>query len=51
MINTENRVFAFLENIGRNHSDRVLPFNMWVDLPKLSVSPYYEILFVLQVHT
>ncbi|KAG6803718.1 odorant receptor Or2 [Apis mellifera caucasica] len=38
-----------VENIGRNHSDRVLPFNMWVDLPTLFLSPYYEILFVLQV--
>ncbi|XP_033203188.2 odorant receptor 10-like [Bombus vancouverensis nearcticus] len=37
-----------VENIGRNHSDRVLPFRMWLDLP-LSVTPYYEILFVLQV--
>ncbi|KOC59501.1 Odorant receptor Or2 [Habropoda laboriosa] len=37
-----------IANIGRNSSDRVLPFNMWVDLP-LSVSPTYEIVFVLQV--
>ncbi|XP_050594280.1 odorant receptor 13a-like [Bombus affinis] len=35
-------------NIGRNESDRVLPFNMWIDLP-LTVTPYYEIIFVLQV--
>ncbi|KAF3426621.1 hypothetical protein E2986_13967 [Frieseomelitta varia] len=35
-------------NIGKNESDRVLPFNMWVDLP-LTTTPYYEIIFVLQV--
>lgn len=35
-------------NIGKNKSDRVLPFKMWVDLP-LSVTPYYEIMFVIQV--
>lgn len=35
-------------NISRNASDRILPFNMWVDLP-LTVTPYYEITFVLQV--
>ncbi|KAK1137079.1 hypothetical protein K0M31_001606 [Melipona bicolor] len=35
-------------NIGRNETDRVLPFNMWIDLP-LTTTPYYEITFVLQV--
>ncbi|CAL7937538.1 unnamed protein product [Xylocopa violacea] len=35
-------------NVGRNRSDRVLPFKMWVDLP-LSVTPYYELMFILQV--
>ncbi|KAK9295815.1 hypothetical protein QLX08_009946 [Tetragonisca angustula] len=37
-----------IANISRNTSDRILPFNMWVDLP-LTVTPYYEITFVLQV--
>ncbi|XP_076759024.1 uncharacterized protein LOC143428189 [Xylocopa sonorina] len=37
-----------LANIGRNKSDRVLPFKMWVDLP-LSVTPYYELMFTFQV--
>ncbi|XP_076175221.1 odorant receptor 10-like [Ptiloglossa arizonensis] len=37
-----------MANIGQNQSDRILPFNMWVDLP-LYISPYFEILFVLQV--
>ncbi|XP_053976581.1 uncharacterized protein LOC128875218 [Hylaeus volcanicus] len=35
-------------NIGRNESDRILPFNMWLDLP-LSITPYFEITFILQV--
>ncbi|XP_031773979.1 odorant receptor Or2-like isoform X2 [Apis florea] len=34
-------------NIGKNESDRVLPFNMWVNLP-LSMTPYFEITFTLQ---
>ncbi|XP_033175944.1 odorant receptor 13a-like [Bombus impatiens] len=37
-----------LENIGRNESDRELPFNMWIDLP-LTATPYYEITLLLQV--
>ncbi|XP_061939171.1 odorant receptor 47a-like isoform X2 [Apis cerana] len=37
-----------IENIGKNESDRVLPFNMWVNLP-LSMTPYFEITFLLQV--
>lgn len=35
-------------NIGRNESDRVLPFNIWIDLP-LTITPYYEITFFLEV--
>ncbi|CAK9809327.1 Odorant receptor 13a [Anthophora quadrimaculata] len=35
-------------NIANNGSDRVLPFNMWVNLP-LSVSPWYELMFTAQV--
>ncbi|CAL7937534.1 unnamed protein product [Xylocopa violacea] len=35
-------------NIGKNKSDRVLPFNMWLDLP-LSVTPYYELMFVFEI--
>ncbi|XP_026670078.1 odorant receptor 49b-like isoform X2 [Ceratina calcarata] len=37
-------------NIGKNESDRVLPFNMWLDLP-LSLSPYYELVFIFQSPT
>ncbi|XP_017766918.1 PREDICTED: uncharacterized protein LOC108555652 [Eufriesea mexicana] len=41
--------YAFISaNIGKNESDRILPFNMWVNLP-LSMTPYYEISFVIQV--
>ncbi|XP_076241047.1 odorant receptor 10-like [Calliopsis andreniformis] len=41
-------VRPIVANIGRNESDRILPFNMWLDLP-LSMSPYFEITFILQV--
>ncbi|XP_076758959.1 odorant receptor 10-like [Xylocopa sonorina] len=34
-------------NIGKNESDRILPFNMWID--SLILSPYFELAFVLQV--
>ncbi|XP_076678494.1 odorant receptor 13a-like [Andrena cerasifolii] len=37
-----------LANIGKNESDRILPFNMWLNLP-LSMTPYFEITFALQV--
>ncbi|XP_076241046.1 uncharacterized protein LOC143183408 [Calliopsis andreniformis] len=35
-------------NIGKNDSERILPFRMWVNLP-LTVTPYFEIMFTLQV--
>ncbi|KZC05972.1 Putative odorant receptor 13a [Dufourea novaeangliae] len=34
-------------NVGKNHSDRILPFNMWVKFP-VGISPYYEISFLIQ---
>ncbi|KAF7386889.1 hypothetical protein HZH66_011341 [Vespula vulgaris] len=37
-----------IENIGRNETDRILPFTMWIDLP-FSTSPYFEMMFVIQV--
>ncbi|XP_076229596.1 odorant receptor 22c-like isoform X2 [Nomia melanderi] len=40
-------VTPLLANIGKNESDRILPFNMWVDFPT-GTSPYYEVLFVIQ---
>ncbi|XP_017891474.1 odorant receptor 13a-like [Ceratina calcarata] len=37
-----------IANISRNETEnRVLPFNLWVDLP-LTVTPYYEITFCIQ---
>ncbi|CAL7937536.1 unnamed protein product [Xylocopa violacea] len=35
-------------NVGRNKSDRALPFKMWVDLP-LTETPYYEMMFTFQI--
>ncbi|XP_003249268.2 odorant receptor 13a [Apis mellifera] len=32
---------------GNNESERMLPFNMWINLP-LSKTPYYEIMFLIQ---
>ncbi|XP_015180925.1 PREDICTED: uncharacterized protein LOC107068731 [Polistes dominula] len=43
-----NYIFApLVENIGRNETDRVLPFKLWVDLP-VKVTPYYEITYTIQ---
>ncbi|KZC10803.1 Putative odorant receptor 13a [Dufourea novaeangliae] len=39
-----------ITNIGRNESDRVLPFNLWVGVP-ISMTPYYEIAYVIQILT
>ncbi|XP_043600909.1 odorant receptor 13a-like [Bombus pyrosoma] len=36
-----------IANIGKNKSERAFPFNMWMNLP-LSVSPYYEMIFIVQ---
>ena len=36
------------DNIGKNETDRSLPFNIWINLPVTS-TPYYEILFVIEV--
>lgn len=38
----------FSANIGKNKSERILPFKMWIDFP-LSETPYYEIMFLIQV--
>ncbi|XP_029052577.2 odorant receptor 4-like [Osmia bicornis bicornis] len=40
-------ITPIVENIGRNKSDRVLPFKMWVDLP-LTETPYFELAFASQ---
>ncbi|XP_017766927.1 PREDICTED: odorant receptor 30a-like [Eufriesea mexicana] len=41
-------VTPILENMGKNESDRILPFNLWVDLP-VSLSPYFEVIFIIQI--
>ncbi|XP_061939166.1 odorant receptor 13a-like isoform X1 [Apis cerana] len=40
----------FTARIGNNESERVLPFNMWLNLP-LSQTPYYELSFLVQIIT
>lgn len=40
---------CILANIGNNNSERLLPFKMWVNLP-LTVTPYYEIMFAIEVY-
>ncbi|XP_076678239.1 odorant receptor 13a-like [Andrena cerasifolii] len=35
-------------NIGRNASDRVLPFRLWWNIP-LTVTPYFEILSLIEI--
>ncbi|XP_046142933.1 uncharacterized protein LOC114881697 [Osmia bicornis bicornis] len=36
-----------LENIGKDESERLLPFNLWIDFPT-SISPYFEVCFTIQ---
>ncbi|XP_047360262.1 odorant receptor Or2-like isoform X1 [Vespa velutina] len=38
-----------IENLGKNDSDRILPFKIWIDLP-FSMSPYFEIFFTIEKH-
>ncbi|KAL2714499.1 odorant receptor Or2-like, partial [Vespula squamosa] len=43
-----------IENLGKNASDRILPFKIWIDVP-FSTSPYFEIFFTIEtlalIHT
>nr|XP_034179496.1 uncharacterized protein LOC117603964 [Osmia lignaria] len=41
-------ITPIIENIGRNKSDRVLPFKLWVNLP-LTETPYFELAFASQI--
>ncbi|XP_043259231.1 odorant receptor 4-like [Colletes gigas] len=43
-------VGPMIANIGKNDSDRILPFKIWLDLP-FTVTPYFEITFTIQVLT
>ncbi|XP_076382059.1 uncharacterized protein LOC117228400 [Megalopta genalis] len=42
-------VSPVIANIGKNESDRVLPFNMWVNIVPITMTPYYEIAFTVEV--
>ncbi|XP_054008568.1 odorant receptor 13a-like [Hylaeus anthracinus] len=42
-------IWPIMENVGRNESDRMHPFNMHIDV--LTKSPYFEMMFVVQVLT
>ncbi|KYQ57879.1 Odorant receptor Or2 [Trachymyrmex zeteki] len=37
-----------LENMGKNESDRILAFNVWIGIPT-TVSPNFEIIFTLEI--
>ncbi|KYM78584.1 Odorant receptor 49b [Atta colombica] len=37
-----------LENIGKNESDRILPFNVWIGI-STTVSPNFEIMFTVEI--
>nr|XP_031844743.1 odorant receptor 13a-like [Nomia melanderi] len=50
---THLTVFCYLAvplivNIGKNESDRILPFTLWINAP-ISLTPYYEIAFFIEV--
>ncbi|XP_043793995.1 odorant receptor 13a-like [Apis laboriosa] len=40
-------MIPFIVQNGKNESERMLPFNMWINLP-VSKTPYYEIIFLIQ---
>ncbi|PBC27162.1 Odorant receptor Or2 [Apis cerana cerana] len=40
-------MIPFIAQSGSNESERMLPFNMWINLP-VSKTPYYEITFFIQ---
>nr|XP_003704159.1 PREDICTED: odorant receptor 13a-like [Megachile rotundata] len=51
---TQGTVAGFImscvvENIGRNESDRVFPFNVWLDVPEITLTPYFEIISAIEV--
>ncbi|XP_078032775.1 uncharacterized protein LOC144467733 [Augochlora pura] len=41
-------VTPLIENIGKNETQKILPFNMWLDYP-VGRSPCYETLFTMQM--
>ncbi|XP_060825172.1 odorant receptor 13a-like [Bombus pascuorum] len=36
-------------NIGRNETNRILPFNVWLNAPIIYMTPYFEIEFIIQI--
>ncbi|XP_043793990.1 odorant receptor 4-like isoform X3 [Apis laboriosa] len=44
---TTNNITMIMAQSGNNESERMLPFNMWINLP-VSKTPYYEITFFIQ---
>ncbi|KAI4498423.1 hypothetical protein M0802_006602 [Mischocyttarus mexicanus] len=54
MINGLGIFYQCLENWGKNDSDRILPFNLWIDVPK-TTTPYFEVFFTIEtlalIHT
>ncbi|KAI4498428.1 hypothetical protein M0802_006607 [Mischocyttarus mexicanus] len=50
----QSTVFTYMltpiiENIGKNDSDRILPFNVWLGGVDTHLSPYFEIAFLMEV--
>ncbi|XP_063991431.1 uncharacterized protein LOC135169907 [Diachasmimorpha longicaudata] len=41
-------VKPLIANQGKNESDRVLPFKIWINLP-VTMTPWYEILYVVEM--
>ncbi|XP_012345366.1 odorant receptor 13a-like [Apis florea] len=42
-------ITPIIEYYTENLSERILPFHVWLNLPIISVTPYYEILFAAEV--
>ncbi|XP_054008681.1 odorant receptor 4-like [Hylaeus anthracinus] len=40
-----------IANIGKNESDRIFPFNMWMPQLPLTMTPYFELCFIVQAFT
>ncbi|XP_015183802.1 PREDICTED: odorant receptor Or2-like [Polistes dominula] len=42
-------LILFVENIGKNETDRILPFNVWLGGLDTHLSPYFEIAFIMEI--
>ncbi|XP_035728389.1 odorant receptor Or2-like [Vespa mandarinia] len=50
----QNTVFTYalipvIENIGKNESDRILPFDIWLGGADIHLSPYFEWAFAMEI--